>query len=277
MKTAAFAKSHCPKPGAPRKPDPRRSDGLTDLCVYTIKQGNDLRDCLASRCGEFTVGTKWVRAKELLDEARVSGNRLPVIFARAEGGQHLFAWALLDKVVVATAGTTYRFSGLTRFKRQTLVTTLKKDSDGEPLSAQYSRPYAICRTPPHFTAPRAGEGTGKRSVSASTHREGGVQRVLVTRYERKPRARIECIEHYGVKCILCGFDFAGVYGEAMAAFIHVHHLKDLSAVGPDYEVDPIRDLRPVCPNCHAVLHDRKPAYSLDEVRRFLNSRAGSRD
>ncbi len=32
-------------------------------------------------------------------------------------------------------------------------------------------------------------------------------------------------------------------------FIHVHHLKPLSEVGYEYRVDPIRDLRPVCPNC----------------------------
>jgi predicted HNH restriction endonuclease len=29
------------------------------------------------------------------------------------------------------------------------------------------------------------------------------------------------------------------------------------------------DLRPVCPNCHAVLHHRVPAFSIEEVRTFL--------
>ena len=46
----------------------------------------------------------------------------------------------------------------------------------------------------------------------------------------------------------------------------------LRAGGADYEVDPVRDLRPVCPNCHAVLHRREPPYSLDEVREFLQAR-----
>ena len=43
-----------------------------------------------------------------------------------------------------------------------------------------------------------------------------------------------------------------------------------SIMGGQYEVDPIKDLRPVCPNCHAVLHRRIPAYRIEEVRAFLD-------
>jgi len=99
--------------------------------------------------------------------------------------------------------------------------------------------------------------------------EGGVQRILVNRYERDSRARKECIRAYGTTCVVCGFDFGSVYGEEMDGFIHVHHLRLLSSLGPDYEVDPVQDLRPVCPNCHAVLHRREPPYSIDEVRQFV--------
>lgn len=105
--------------------------------------------------------------------------------------------------------------------------------------------------------------------NGSTYNEGSVQRILINRYERDPRAREACIKHYGTICFLCGFNFVAVYGEVMAGFTHVHHLKPLSSVGAEYEVDPIRDLRPVCPNCHAVLHRNEPPYSLDEVREFL--------
>jgi hypothetical protein len=105
--------------------------------------------------------------------------------------------------------------------------------------------------------------------SGTTYSEGSVERVLVNRYERDPRARQECIRYYGTKCFLCGFDFAAQYGGVMAGFIHVHHLASLASVGEDYEVDPVEDLRPVCPNCHAVLHRKEPPYSLEDVRRFL--------
>jgi 5-methylcytosine-specific restriction protein A len=62
--------------------------------------------------------------------------------------------------------------------------------------------------------------------------------------------------------------FEQCYGEVAKGFIHVHHLRPLSEIGEEYEVDPIADLRPVCPNCHAVLHLRVPAYSIEEVMNF---------
>jgi predicted HNH restriction endonuclease len=105
--------------------------------------------------------------------------------------------------------------------------------------------------------------------TGSAFTEGSVQRILVNRYERDRDARHECITHYGPKCFLCGFDFVAVYGGVMADFIHVHHLTPLASVGADYQVNPVQDLRPVCPNCHAVLHRREPPYSLEEVRSFL--------
>jgi HNH endonuclease len=103
----------------------------------------------------------------------------------------------------------------------------------------------------------------------STYIVGGVQQILVNRYERDPKARDECIRHYGTICVVCKFDFVAKYGPVMKDFIHVHHLKQLSKVAAGYELDPIRDLRPVCPNCHAVAHHRSEPYSLEEVGEFL--------
>ena len=111
----------------------------------------------------------------------------------------------------------------------------------------------------------------------SSYIEGSVQPILVNRYERDSRAREDCIRHYGTTCFLCGFDFVAKYGKIMAGFIHVHHLIPISDVGTDYEIDPIQDLRPVCPNCHAVLHHhREPPYSLEEVLQLLREAKGTR-
>ena len=99
--------------------------------------------------------------------------------------------------------------------------------------------------------------------------EGALHRISVNAYERNPEARRKCIAHYGTKCSICGFDFRKEYGEVGKDLIHVHHLRQLAEVGKEYQVDPIHDLRPVCPNCHAIIHRRKPAYTVKEVQTFL--------
>lgn len=102
--------------------------------------------------------------------------------------------------------------------------------------------------------------------------EGSKRRITVNAYERNPQARRECIAHYGTSCVVCGFNFADFYGEVGEDFIHVHHLRQLADIGGEYEVDPITDLRPVCPNCHAVIHKGSPPYSIEEVKGFLENR-----
>lgn len=99
--------------------------------------------------------------------------------------------------------------------------------------------------------------------------EGACYQVTVNAYERDPRARQLCIAGHGTACVICGFSFGAAFGPVAEGFIHVHHLRPLSEIGGEYEVNPVEDLRPVCPNCHAVLHRRVPAFSIEEVRGFL--------
>ena len=72
-----------------------------------------------------------------------------------------------------------------------------------------------------------------------------------------------------IKCEICDFDFGTVYGETFSDKIVVHHIKEISSIGKDYEVDPIKDLLPVCPNCHLIAHSKTPAYTPDEIRSML--------
>jgi 5-methylcytosine-specific restriction enzyme A len=109
----------------------------------------------------------------------------------------------------------------------------------------------------------AEEQTGK------TFTEGASVPVLQTRYERNPFAREQCLKHFGYQCSVCEFDFAGYYGQIGKDFIHVHHLTPIATVKTTYLVDPIRDLRPVCPNCHAMLHKRVPALTIDELKTMI--------
>lgn len=107
-------------------------------------------------------------------------------------------------------------------------------------------------------------------IGATTeYREGATMRVTVNVYERSADARRACIAEYGTDCCICGFNFGRTFGDIGDGFIHVHHLKPLSEIESEYQVDPTKDLRPVCPNCHAMLHRRVPAYSLSEIRTVL--------
>ena len=85
--------------------------------------------------------------------------------------------------------------------------------------------------------------------------EGSRVQIYANRYERNPLARKRCISHYkNYKCQICGFDFEEKYGELGKEFIHIHHIVPISEIGEEYQIDPIKDLIPVCPNCHAMLH-----------------------
>jgi 5-methylcytosine-specific restriction enzyme A len=99
--------------------------------------------------------------------------------------------------------------------------------------------------------------------------EGAVRQIRVNAYERSRAARDQCIAHHGFACAVCGLVLVERYGEAARGLIHVHHVRPLSAVSRRYKVDPINDLRPVCPTCHAVIHANQPEYSIDEVRRMI--------
>jgi len=101
--------------------------------------------------------------------------------------------------------------------------------------------------------------------------EGARKQIYVNSYERNHIARERCIEHYGTTCVICGFDFEKMYGEVGRNVIHVHHLKPLCEIGETYSVDPIKDLRPVCPNCHVIIHKNNPAYSIDEVMAMIKN------
>lgn len=107
------------------------------------------------------------------------------------------------------------------------------------------------------------------SIEYDGYSEGGAQYVLSKKYERDKRNRELCIEAKGMRCAICGFDFGDVYGTMGEGFIHVHHVVPVSKLGTGYVIDPVRDLIPVCPNCHAMLHRFDPPMQPDELRSVL--------
>ena len=102
-----------------------------------------------------------------------------------------------------------------------------------------------------------------------------MQRIAVNKYERDPKVRARAIENYGPTCQVCGFNFERVYGALGEGFIHVHHLVPLSEVGHSYVIDPVKDVQPVCPNCHAMLHKRMPPYTIEQLRAVIKGNGGA--
>lgn len=101
--------------------------------------------------------------------------------------------------------------------------------------------------------------------------EGGKISIFVNRYERDSKNRSACIKIYGSVCKGCGFDFAKKYGDIGDGFIHVHHLTPLAEAGRKHEINPKDDLRPVCPNCHEMLHRRTPPFTIAELRGIIGA------
>ena len=105
--------------------------------------------------------------------------------------------------------------------------------------------------------------------SSEVYFEGAVRTIKINAYERDRRARAACIARHGRRCTVCRIEMSEIYGSAAELVIHVHHVVPISEVGAEYAVDPAKDLLPVCPNCHAVIHSKKPAYSVEDVRAML--------
>lgn len=115
-----------------------------------------------------------------------------------------------------------------------------------------------------------GARIGEEALGDAVHVEGGRLQIYVNRFERDRQAREQCIDHFGCKCSVCEIALETVYGAVAADFIHVHHIQSLATTG-ETTVHPKKDLRPVCPNCHAILHRRNPPFSIQTVRSFIKT------
>lgn len=105
--------------------------------------------------------------------------------------------------------------------------------------------------------------------ATNEYEEGEKTTVEVNKHERNQEARQKCIEAHGLDCKGCGINFEQAYGSRGAGFIHVHHLMPISQRSAPYKVNPVNDLIPVYPNCHAMIHRRTPYLSLVELKQIL--------
>jgi 5-methylcytosine-specific restriction enzyme A len=107
----------------------------------------------------------------------------------------------------------------------------------------------------------------EKAEDDSYYKDGAVKQYYGKRYERRPENRKKAIEHHGLSCVVCGFNFEKVYGERGKDFIEVHHVNPLRNIGEQIVIDPKEDLVPVCSNCHRMIHRRKDnVLTVNELR-----------
>lgn len=131
--------------------------------------------------------------------------------------------------------------------------------------------FGLGHLPPDFPLPPT--PSAPAPLSPPPLWEGTPVGVELTTYERNRTARRLCIEHYGPTCQACTLNYEEKYGAIGAQLIHVHHVTPLSEISEAYEVDPVRDLVPLCATCHHVVHSRIPPYSVNEVRQAIQGAA----
>ena len=107
--------------------------------------------------------------------------------------------------------------------------------------------------------------------------EGRKLDVTTTHYERNPVNRVLCLAKYGYACQICGFNFEKTYGLIGKEFIHVHHKVPVSQMDDGHIVDPLTELIPVCPNCHAMLHRENPPITPERLKQLITENTNKND
>lgn len=105
--------------------------------------------------------------------------------------------------------------------------------------------------------------------------EGEVKILKKKRKNRNNKARNECKKIYikkdGVlRCQICGLKVSDKYGIGYENMIEIHHINPMSKKKGKYIIDPKTDLIPVCANCHSIIHAKKKAKKIEEVKKLVN-------
>lgn len=100
--------------------------------------------------------------------------------------------------------------------------------------------------------------------------EGALKRIYKNHYERKKKLRDMCIALHGYRCCVCKMSFEERYGIEYKRLIHIHHEEQLSHHAKEHNVDPKNDLKPVCPNCHFVIHSHDPPLTIERAKKMID-------
>lgn len=109
--------------------------------------------------------------------------------------------------------------------------------------------------------------------------EGSVKTVSAKRKQRSKKLREAAIAKYTeadgtIKCAVCGFDFRKTYGKLGEGYIAIHHevpIFQMPSEGTTTFINKaIQNVKPVCPNCHSMIHRNKnKMLSIQELKDII--------
>ncbi len=103
--------------------------------------------------------------------------------------------------------------------------------------------------------------------------------------ERSKKLREAALQYYTkdgrIACHVCGFDFYSFYGALGEGYIQMHHEKPIYQYSDEgfsqYVKQAIKDMKPVCANCHCMVHrNRNNALTLEELKKIIEDAKTSR-
>ncbi len=126
-------------------------DFLSSCCTYTLRHSDALQK-QAKEGGpqKLTERRVWRTGSLLWVKAKLSGERMPVVFSGADDTQPgLIYWATIDDITVddEKRSTTCCYSNLRPISPLKPLSALRLLKSGRQLSDADIRPYRICQTP----------------------------------------------------------------------------------------------------------------------------------
>ena len=203
--------------------------------------------------GLFLIG-------EIPAEVHQYGVVIPTDFRSVPKDQSFFLCPIADFRHVASS---------LRSAHQKYIHAAAHTTRGAPRKTPFSRSHSVGLVSYANRLLVDGSSVPPDSQESDHFFDGAMRRVSSNVYERDRHARDGCIKKHGATCAICNFNFQAVYGDLAAGFIHVHHVTPLSSIRESHQINPAKDLVPLCPNCHCVVHLVNPPYSVAQVKEML--------
>ena len=130
--------------------------------------------------------------------------------------------------------------------------------------------YNVFRTALGFSeAAKFEDGPGEGTAAYAEEKRRMRERSY---FARNPKLVADAKAKYGYVCQVCGFDFEATYGPLGHEYIECHHLDPLSErpEADEPHLTSLDEVAMVCSNCHRMIHRKRPALSIDELKAALS-------